>query len=375
ELLCGSVENFLKDPSQLSDYEFMDKNFSWMRAVTPEEARNAMENWQKLISQPRPLKTDNSEPISDWIFSQTYRKTIIKSLLPIDEKTAQPITPEPPQEKEMVNEPLKPITKKKFLEELLKVCDKNGRKYQKYYKTENWECDVIITTEVTCFSFSVLSSKQQGEKAIETIMSNGVNAFGFVLKQSHKEKRDTFSRILEVFQGENGLCVSVMGKNLTIGEFVEAIVSGRLVAEESYLATAMNVAFIPDECYFCKRQHHIYMVHSLVNSENEIVYDNHGHDSLFDFSQFSPSVMNPIKQFISEHPEKNIVMGEIKPRTSKTIGKEYTSFGCPYCDGIVGNHYLKEIESELIYSIEAKDCEVIPLQEPVEIKIRHWKMQ
>ena len=374
EYLCGSVESFLEDPSQLKGYEHEDANFSWMRAVSPDEARNTMENWHKLMSQPRPLTIDNSEPISDWIFGQRGNKPIIEPSHSVEKEITQTIQPEPPQEKGKVIVQKEAISKKMFLEEILKVCDKKGWTYQKYFKTEDWRSDVLITTEDSRFSFSAFSSKQQGEKIIETTMSDGINAFGFLLKQGRKPIHDAFSRILEVIQHDNELYVSVMEKNMTIGEFIEAIVLGKLVVEESYLATAMNVAFIPYKCYFCEREHYIYVVHSLVDAENQIVHSGYNQDSQFNYSQFSPAVMNPVKRYLSEHPEKNILMGEIKPRMSRTVGEEYMSFGCPYCDGIVGSWYLHHIEIDWMYSIEAKDCEVIPLQEPVEIKIRHWKM-
>ena len=41
EFLCGSIEAFLENPSMLNDLQG-EPNFKWMRAVTPEEAKNCM---------------------------------------------------------------------------------------------------------------------------------------------------------------------------------------------------------------------------------------------------------------------------------------------------------------------------------------------
>jgi hypothetical protein len=41
EYLCGSIEAFLKNPSMLNDLQG-DRNFTWMRTVTPEEAQNRL---------------------------------------------------------------------------------------------------------------------------------------------------------------------------------------------------------------------------------------------------------------------------------------------------------------------------------------------
>lgn len=374
EYRCGSVESFLEDPSQLNGYEYEDKNFSWMRAVSPEEARKTLENWQKLMSRSRVARRNNSEPIRDWIFGQSMLPRILEESHSDTNILLPSITHEKLQEKVQTNRKQEPISKKMFLEELVNVCDKNGWTYIKYYKTEHWRSDVLIETEGARFSFSVYISKQQGDKITEMIMSEGVNAFGFVLRQSRKVKRDDFSRALEVVKVEDVMCVSVMGKPQSIGVFVEAIVSGHLVVEDSYLATAMNVAFIPHECHSCGRTHHIYMVHSLIDADSHVVCHCKDSNKQFDFSQFSPTVMNPVKRFVADNPQAQILMGEIKPRMSRMMGEAYMSFGCPHCDGVVGSWYLNEIEMDMIYSLGLRDCTAIQLQEPVEIKTKHWKV-
>lgn len=55
------------------------------------------------------------------------------------------------------------------------------------------------------------------------------------------------------------------------------------------------------------------------------------------------SFLSLVKGFISQHPEKKIVMGEVKERHSGTRGRNYMSFGCPNCDAIVGSFYLHDI--------------------------------
>ena len=41
EFLCGSIENFLKNPSMLNEQR-LDKNIEWIRTVTQEEAKNCL---------------------------------------------------------------------------------------------------------------------------------------------------------------------------------------------------------------------------------------------------------------------------------------------------------------------------------------------
>ena len=67
ENLCGSIEAFLANPSILRGHERIDPNFSWMRAVSPEEARVSLErltNWAK--EHPKPQNGN----LGEWIFQE-----------------------------------------------------------------------------------------------------------------------------------------------------------------------------------------------------------------------------------------------------------------------------------------------------------------
>lgn len=72
EKICGSVEAFLSNPSLLRGYEHTDPNFSWMRAVTPEEARNSLERlnqWAKEMPQPQ------GGSKGEWLYKRKSEKT------------------------------------------------------------------------------------------------------------------------------------------------------------------------------------------------------------------------------------------------------------------------------------------------------------
>jgi hypothetical protein len=75
ELICGSIEAFLKNPSLLYGYEIDDKNFSWMRQVTKEEAKQCLENWnnwaRSVPSTPHYRKERSH--IGNWIFDATSK--------------------------------------------------------------------------------------------------------------------------------------------------------------------------------------------------------------------------------------------------------------------------------------------------------------
>ena len=72
ELICGSVEAFLNDPTLLFGYETEDKNFSWMKSVTPEEAKNCLDNWKHWAktAAPNPNYKKEEHHVGDWIFDK-----------------------------------------------------------------------------------------------------------------------------------------------------------------------------------------------------------------------------------------------------------------------------------------------------------------
>ena len=71
ELCCGSIGAFIENPSILNDYCDQNPNFSWMRTVTPQEAKNAHENlmnWAKTHNKPKPKSERGT--IGEWIYQK-----------------------------------------------------------------------------------------------------------------------------------------------------------------------------------------------------------------------------------------------------------------------------------------------------------------
>lgn len=69
ENVCGSIEAFLADPSILRGHEKIDKNFSWMRQVTKEEAQHSLERLTEWATQPN-RQNPSGTGLGDWIFQE-----------------------------------------------------------------------------------------------------------------------------------------------------------------------------------------------------------------------------------------------------------------------------------------------------------------
>lgn len=99
ELICGSIEAFLENPSLLYGHESEDNNFSWMRNVTPEEARISLERLTEWAKSPA---TPKGGTMGDWIFQG--KPGLGFGTGP---RQNEPFFPDPIEEKEEEVEPLK----------------------------------------------------------------------------------------------------------------------------------------------------------------------------------------------------------------------------------------------------------------------------
>lgn len=92
ELICGSLEAFLENPSILGNSN-LDRNFEWMRKVSPQEAqacRERMHLWAKSNKSP-----SGSGSLGEWIFTENVspekNHPSIQRLRPHSERTAFPL--------------------------------------------------------------------------------------------------------------------------------------------------------------------------------------------------------------------------------------------------------------------------------------------
>ena len=67
-LCCGSIENFLKNPSMLRE-NANEPNFAWMRTVTKAEASKCLVNLTRWAAQDK-VMTPKGEGMGDWIFGE-----------------------------------------------------------------------------------------------------------------------------------------------------------------------------------------------------------------------------------------------------------------------------------------------------------------
>ncbi len=73
-LACGSIEEFLKDPSKLRQ-SYVDRDFEWMRAVNKEEAAISLE---RLLSWAKSDNPSSGGSLGEWIYRRSLPKQIVE---------------------------------------------------------------------------------------------------------------------------------------------------------------------------------------------------------------------------------------------------------------------------------------------------------
>ena len=70
ELICGSVETFLKNPQLLYGHESKDSNFKWMRTVTKEEGERSLKRWNEWSTKPIEERKPKGNGVGEWIYNE-----------------------------------------------------------------------------------------------------------------------------------------------------------------------------------------------------------------------------------------------------------------------------------------------------------------
>ena len=378
----------MEDPSQLNGHESDDANFSWMRAVSPEEARNTLNSWETFLSKPRLENKSSRNPIEEWIFKNnpTYKNDFdfLTDVEPVKtEKTPSSIietTPTLPPKaiRAAKKEPVeKNIRKTEFMAALVEVCENEGWEYKKYYKTKGWNADILISIGNSRIAFSVYKSVENAAESLSLMERDGVKGFGLLLSS----KDNSIPRIpcFTLHRFTDTIEVTITKNSLSIDSFIKKVLENKIEHLTKVNITAVDVMFEQIECWRCHQPHFVFITRYLVDEtgtrHNE--YDPswvHDWDKGFNIPnlRFGDEILDLVRQYIVNHPEKGIVMGEVKERYSRTMERSYMSFGCPNCDAIVGNHYLNDLEIDLIYETDEKKMNRIQLKTPFEIPVNDW---
>jgi hypothetical protein len=393
EYICGSIEAFLQNPSLLRGHESEDPNFSWMRTVTKEEAENTLRNWKNLMERPK-IDQGNSGQIGEWIFGNNTLSTPVGApmshiseqahndiIFPVN-NTSNDILQleeddyfnEQRQKKAKPKEEEKRKLIKTVKEAIISIANSHNWIIEKNAVGNGWRADLVIKSPNKSVGFMLYKSTRNIKEKQAAMSADGIYACWLGSKYIDYIDNDLYPYFEIGIQDDLIMVKESKCERVSLEDLILAIMDNRLDIEDTLTVDKLKIRFEPINCYSCGYKHYLYFVIGAISKKYPTLASCEGLSELqVSVDEFDPIVISSVKRYLENHPELNYPMGEIKNRYSNTRDEEYISFGCPKCDGLVGDHYYGNIYNEIIYESDDENVHVIDLDEPgLVIDFKHW---
>lgn len=266
------------------------------------------------------------------------------------------------------------INKETIISAIIDVCKAMGLDYITKVRSATWNADIVVEHKTYKVAFNVCKCPRNVEVAYKAMRKERVCGCWLLLptrNSSYQEQSLPCFNLISKTDKEMVCLNSKLDDNSTnqieLFSFLHSIIDGKIKFAEQAEINKVELCFYKNRCWKCHKENDVYFVNRLF-SQKGVVID--GQNLMIDEDlTFNPSIIKGFKRYIQEHPSETFIMGDIKPRYSKTIGGAYPSFDCVQCDSIFGNFYLQENMIELIYCTDSLRKTIITLDEPIKVSV------
>jgi hypothetical protein len=226
--------------------------------------------------------------------------------------------------------------------EIVRACADAGWAAQTEVAGDGWRADVLASRGNAKVAFEVQWSPQDEETCRFRQQRYGaVGIRGCWLYRG--ETPSPAERELPIFRlvpdKETVALVELAGRRFGVREFATSLLGGKV----RYSATRnarLRVSFVDYRCWNCKRPAHIYYAQQQSRCGHSLSWSTA--EGWEDADGFDPAVLNLVRGWLAaEGSSSGIKLGAIKTRHSKTLASSYLSFGCPHCNRIFGNFFIR----------------------------------
>ncbi len=286
-----------------------------------------------------------------------------------------------------------PSRHKEIQDVILEVCNKLGFNAVQEYRGRGWRADVLAINGVSRFAFEIQISPQSLKTTLERqakYIQEGIDCCWLFEKSPRRDRDELYNEVerpdLPLFSIESAnddspdspsFVVSLNGRRkIALPEFVGAFLQGRIKfckVLRTKKKQLIRLFFFEMKCWKCGALNHVYSVDEtcLRSSCNGIVQTMEMMEMWSSNGiEYIPEVIGLAQNFART---KNLKLGQIKRRYSKTVGDSYISFGCYKCDSIFGDYYVSDAALEAAYDPKTIRLEgEIDLHQSFEIPVPHW---
>lgn len=257
------------------------------------------------------------------------------------------------------------------------VCKDMGLDYMTKVKSAKWKADVVVEYKTYKVAFNVCKCPRNVEATYKAMREERVCGCWLLLPAANSsyqaESLPCFSLVSQT--NKEFVCLnSVMNDNpdnqIELSMFLHSLIEGKIRFAEQAEINKVELCFYKNRCWKCHLENDVYFVNRVFSQVGVIIDAQHLMTD--EDITFNPSIIRGLKKYMQEHQFETFIMGEIKPRYSKTVGEAYPSFGCAQCDSIFGNFYLQENLMELMYCTDSLRKAIITLDTPITVSTHFW---
>ena len=261
------------------------------------------------------------------------------------------------------------MEKENVIRIILSVCNNLNLPFKTKVKTDKWKADVVVDCQNYRVAFNVCKNPRNIEEIYTTMRKERVCGCWLVLqgKYSHVSPSSLPCFSIEDDNEDGQVLLSQVWEErglLPLSDFVSSLIQGNIKFAATIKVKYVDVRFYKIDCWKCGRENDAYFVYKTISEE--------GIEAEGGIDGFNPTLIKEIRKYIQEHPQMGIVLGEIKPRYSKTVKESYMSFGCAYCDSLFGNFFINDTFMEVIYSARNLPKALIEINDDITVNVDCW---
>lgn len=235
---------------------------------------------------------------------------------------------------------------------IIEACKENGWEAIPEFSEADWRADVLAIQNNKRIAFEVQWSKQTFEETKyrqDRYKKSNVRGCWFFRTVPYELQEELVAdKEIPAFRVSKDDYSNIIAQldqvQLPLKSLVDNLLKRKLkFCTHTRLNSRQNVTIIFFEyhCWKCGKTQHSYCVErnfsTVCNRSFNVT------ESMWDSENIdkSPQIQEAVRQFLKTETGKNLKIGTLKDRFSRTVGHSYLSHGCFYCDAIFGDWYLQ----------------------------------
>lgn len=231
--------------------------------------------------------------------------------------------------------------------EIIEACKENGWKAIPEFSETNWRADVLATKNYNRIAFEIQWSKQTFVDTIfrqERYKESKIRCCWF-FRSAPKELMEFSGQIkanyeipaFQILKDENSnLAIQLNQKQFSLKSFVSNLLNKKIKFCKHLNIKPkqeVTIVFFDTTCWKCNKTQQLWTIQQNFLSVCDQFWGNLDIGTNWE-------IYKAVKQFLKTENGKNLKIGQLKYRFSKTVRYSYLSHGCFYCDSIFGNYFL-----------------------------------